>query len=377
MLTHLGIGFSSSWLTAESTDYSTLARNLLAHGSFRLETGYFAAHHPPLFPLLLAFYYGLAEVLHLPEVAVCSMAAIAWLVAAAYQAYVLVFAFSKKEGQARWAALLVAFQPFLLYASFSPLSEIPFVCLLLFSLLKWWEYKQNPSPSNAIILGLGIGLAMLCRSVFIFGPIFLIIGFLSLRRNKNGWKHALIGLSTCLLVIAPWSVHASIEKGRMVLLSSSAMPGIRDGLSFNHKSHRQALKLPEKVATFSNAFWAEYQSMQSPSDWLKFTVNQPLDQSLTTYLYKALRCWYGTDSQAGNLEKINAAIALIWISAFFLAFKRSKQAQFPPKILGIACLILCLYFWGLATLALSIVRYMVPVFALMALYIPILFSRKA
>lgn len=377
VLTHLSVGFFTTWLSAESTDYSLLARNLLTHDSFRLETGYFAAHHPPLFPITLALYYGIAQWLSLPELWVCSAGAIAWLMAAAYQAYASVKCLWHDEKHARLAALFLAFQPFVLYASFSPLSEIPFVFFLMLGLRYFLRYAQDEKLKHLFILALSAGAAMLCRSVFILGPLFLLVAVAWVHVCQKDWKkafaHAGMALGLCLLVVSPWSFYASAQKNQPVFLSSSAMPGIRDGLSFNHKKHRENLDLPPRVEAYSDAFWDLYPQINSPKDWLQFIQDQGVGSSLLTYSYKALRCWYGTDSQNHRLEQINALISVCWLLLFFVAVRRIKKQAYPHTGVLLIVAVLSLYFWGLATIALSIVRYMVPVFALMALYIPAVF----
>ena len=142
------------------------------------------------------------------------------------------------------------------------------------------------------------------------------------------------------LTLAPWQAFLAVQAPEhTVLLSSGGAASLRDGLSFNHKTFRQPLDLPQPVARLSDSVWQHYDQFDGSQALASFLGQQLLEDPvavLATYSYKAARCWYGTDSQNPNMEWLNLAL------------------------LGI-----CVYFWGMAMLVLSIVRYMVPVIALL------------
>jgi hypothetical protein len=79
------------------------------------------------------------------------------------------------------------------------------------------------------------------------------------------------------------------------------------------------------------------------------------------FLLKAARSWFGTDSGAHERPIMILQVFYLGfaIYGFFLLYRQRPETRPQLALL----LILVLYFWGMAFVALSILRYLVPAMA--------------
>ncbi len=98
--------------------------------------------------------------------------------------------------------------------------------LMVFSILVWmfalifWEKK--PTKNRIIVLGIVSGLLLLVKGSTIFIPfIFLILlfSYYSFSHRKK-IVNMIIYILSIIIVVAPWSIYASIKSDRLVLLST-------------------------------------------------------------------------------------------------------------------------------------------------------------
>jgi hypothetical protein len=80
-------------------------------------------------------------------------------------------------------------------------------------------------------------------------------------------------------------------------------------------------------------------------------------------LLKLARSWYGTDSQ--RFEKPTLFIQLAYLALVAWGIWSAWKPGGLDRVFLIGALLIVGYFWGMTFMALSILRYMVPVIALL------------
>jgi hypothetical protein len=219
-------------------------------------------------------------------------------------------------------------------------------------------------------------------------PIALLVGMILgglvfVRRSNERIRYRLafllIFLCGILIPVLPWEIWAYYQTGEVILLSTGGPPSIMDGLTFavNSKGYRPDFQFPGTVRTVMTDLDAQGYYLNSfptilKAVWVEFQ-QQPVGM-VHLFILKGLRSWYATDSGRGEIQSILIQIPYLalLISSFWLCW-REKTNRFLALTIGM----LILYFWGMTTLVLSILRYMSLVFALGFLLAPglVLFLR--
>jgi hypothetical protein len=81
------------------------------------------------------------------------------------------------------------------------------------------------------------------------------------------------------------------------------------------------------------------------------------------YAIKAARAWYGTDS--GRFETSIMMLQIPYLLLIVLGSIAAWRRGGIAKRWAIGAWLIVLYFWGMTIIALSIVRYMVPVMGIL------------
>ena len=164
-------------LNADPDAYRSIAENLRQHGVYGSGSSP-TAFRPPLYPVLLA---ALAV-----DGKVTSTIAGGLNVLFGVATVVLTFWLGRHWRLGRWsfaAAALVAIDPILLNQSSLVMTETLATCLATASLLAITAWNAKPSPRRALLAGLAIGLACLCRPTFL--PwLGLVAGGMILYRSR-------------------------------------------------------------------------------------------------------------------------------------------------------------------------------------------------
>ena len=366
-------------------DYAPQVASLLAGTGFVSADGGPLYRYPPVFPLLLAGSYRIADVLSVNRGSIIFLAS-ALLIAASS---VIIFAIARSfftASAAFLSAVVFASHPHVLYLLLMPMSETPFMVLFfgsVFFLLKALSGKEQAHQLHyAIGCGVLLGLAMLTRPIALFLPGVFAISMILWGHPKPRAKFVfcLLFVSTVSLVISPWEVFLYKKRHEVVLLSSGGVPGLRDGLSFNNKTVRQKLELPKKVEQLSNEAWVRDRSFATSRDIKQFLLEK-LRQKPTAvaelFALKAVRAWFGTDSQDPRLELINKVLLIVYgpvvgLGLFSYWRDRKGELALPKTIVLLVC-----YFWFMTILVLSIARYMVPAVGLLLIFAAYPIERSA
>jgi 4-amino-4-deoxy-L-arabinose transferase-like glycosyltransferase len=374
--------FSSGFHTQDATDYISyydpVSRNLLNGVGFIRPDGTPAINNPPGYPIVLAGVFSFARILRLPENLVFS----AFVLICMGLSSLFVFLLAQKIWGIRggWvSALFFMTYPFILWLTKQPNSEIPFMVAFYASLYLFWCGLKGQKYVGFLLFLAGIfaGGAMLIRGIAI-GVGFLLFGlFLILKKDVLIKARIILALAVLLgnfLVVLPWQIWVYEKTGQMVLLGTNSVSSIRDGLTFAviSKSYRQGISLPADVNKLQNEFVTENASMNSLGAVFRTLKQHLMEEPLTVlklYLIKIARSWYGTDS--GSMESTSLIIQLFYGVIVLLATLIVWRAK-NVRAEGLVFLVwgLVFYFWMMTTIALSILRYMTPVFGLFALLIP-------
>ncbi len=251
----LRLGLQLTWqpeLAADAADYDRLARGLAAGQGMVNTDGAPTSFRPPLYPLLLALWYGplgggpriavLFQIgLDLATVALTYDLARRWL----------------SERLALVAAALVAVNVALISASARLLSESLFTMLLVLSAwlaVRWLEAARDGEPcgGRAAATGLAIGLGTLTRGVLLpFAPLLVLAAAAPERRLPRGSLALLVSFA---LTLAPWTARNARVHGAFVpvttqvgitLYAGFAPPGGIFGLQPRDAVVRRVERLPE------------------------------------------------------------------------------------------------------------------------------------
>lgn len=170
-------------------------------------------YRPPLFPLMLAAVYGLVG--HQVEFARLVQTVIGTLTC------LVCFALGRRLGGAGTglvAAALAALYPLFILFSTVLMAETLLIALVGTCLWLGARWEEQSTAGSAACLGVGIGLAALCKPVVLAWLPFLIGGRL---RRSGQWRHALVVLLAAGLVILPWSLRNLAQTGHFVPISSN------------------------------------------------------------------------------------------------------------------------------------------------------------
>lgn len=382
LLAGLVCGALFHWLAPGSlrhdwtTDYVAPTEALLEGRGLRAENGAVLTSHPPVFPVLLAAEYRFAEGLGLDRLTVTSSYAV--LLLAATAALLGTFAgrrFGSRAGWVAWAGAMLG--PPLLFATLRPLSVIPFLLALSVAVVSAVEAsaRERGKLRPAAASGAALGLGLLTRAIALYLPLLFAVLLVVVGRGarRARWASAAVLLLVAAAVIAPWILWLRVETGQWVPVASNAGRSLRDGLSFNAKEFREPLDLPAGVERVSASALARYEEIVGFGSYLSFWRGELLRSPgdvLQTVLYKSARAWYGTDRQAARLERGGLVLALGYLLATVgaaILLRRRRDGDPWARALILAVVATGLYFWGMATMALSIARYMIPVYALLPL----------
>jgi hypothetical protein len=359
----------------EASDYDVfyrpVAQNIVEHKGLTIN-GEFAARFPPGFPAYLAAQFYLADRLGVSRNSlILTTNVLAGALSAVLLLLVARLIFPPKI--ALISALLWATYPFDLWLIKQPNSEVPFVLTLYLSIWFFVRVLKMGGLSQTAFVGLLLALVGLIRPIAGLAPLVMSLIVMLKREMTFTRRLGIVGvlLGTFGIAISPWMVELHSHTGHFALLSTGGPPSIADGLTFAAKpsGSSAAGPAPSDVVALANRIQSIQQSPQSLSDIVTVMAAQLRNDPVPVvelFLLKMARSWYGTD--ALRYERVIGATQcfyFFWIlPGIWLAWK-----AFPCQRLELCLfLLLVLYFWGMTVVALSILRYMVPVMGLLMMF---------
>lgn len=364
-----------SYRANEQTDYFTTyepeARNFLAGRGFLLPDNSVSTVHPPGYAFLVAGIFALSNWLGVSEELSLSVFAIICM------ALVSMFVFLL--ARMLWgvlpgliASLIWMTYPFALWLTKQPNSELPFMVALYGGLCLFWYALTRRLPARAYFLcGLILGAAMLIRPIALgVGLVLSVIVWFTRRELSRRTRYLIMSmlLLGSLVMVLPWEAWIYHKTGQVIPLTTNGVNSMRDGVTFAvwTKGYRQESNVSPDILQVMENIRAQQYEISTFGDLrsIMFREFQAHPIAVTKLLLLKLgRSWYGTDSR--RLEK---PILLIQLGYLVLvawgAWSAWKRGGYYRAFLMCA-LLMTVYFWGMTFLALSILRYMVPVVGLL------------
>jgi hypothetical protein len=231
-----------------------------------------------------------------------------------------------------------------------------------------------------LFVGVLAGIAMMIRPIAI-GLGLLEASLLILLRHKRSMRQAL-ALSVVVLVgnttaVLPWELWLHSVTGRVIILSTGGQSAVRDGLTFAAGEYGQHAKnVPEDVHSLMERILRASEQQRSLAIISQVLWNEFFQRPIAVLKLMALkvsRSWFGTDTQRfeGTIKIIQAIYLTIAIASTIICWRLAGRL----RTLAIVAWAVVFYFWAMTSMAMSIVRYMVPSMALLFLLFPVFFLR--
>lgn len=284
------------------------------------------------------------------------------------------------------AAVLWSVYPVNLWLGKQPNSEVPFIFLLFFTVLLFVKYLSNPvpSPKQMVLVGLSAGAAALVRPVAI-AMVLPMLGALLPRTRYQLSSRARLVLAVAMiggfsLAVAPWEVWVLERTGELIPLADNGPPSILVGImdAGTNEAGVDSVALPRPVNEIASViytggwreWWGQQHHLKSYDGLFDVLIPWMIEHpwAATKILaVKVVQAWYATDS--GWFER---EIALLHVPLVLLAihgWRRAWRAGGVRRRYAALALLLTIYFWAITVVVMSLVRYMVPVFGILAVLV--------
>lgn len=355
----------------DSTDYACcyepVARNLVDGLGLYFPNGKFADHYPPGFSLLLALIFEAGRVTgedfaYKVFVVLCSLLGV-WCV----------WGIGRLLGGRALGLLsgaMLATYPFWLWLQRQPNPETPYIPLVLAGVYCGLR-AIGPGGSGgrgwvrwALGSGVMFGLACMVRPAGLplafamaGGAMFALR--LELRRRL---VTAVLIVAGFVVSILPWELTVWQMTGKVVLLSGNSGVGLKDGLVWAIEP-RHPIAISPEVRRLMEAANQRTEEISKLGGYVKFVASQvgPNPKGVLGFIWlKVTRVWYGTDSNLHEMEGLVVQLPYTILSflGLWLLARREPGATAGMVLITLAC-------WGMAALIMPLLRYMVPVNAML------------
>jgi Dolichyl-phosphate-mannose-protein mannosyltransferase len=387
----MGLAPNSFRPTANYNDYLSFykppAVSLLSGHGYSWHHGQPALHDPPGYPLILAFFYGLADIMHVGREGMVNVVTVLTLALACVLVYRLARAmFGLRVGVL--AGLLWVTYPIEVLMAPYRFAEVPFTPIMILTALIFVDgaNKGIPSWRRVFVVGVLIGFDALIRpqAILLIVPYALALWYLSRQvragrdgeapggtRNVRAW--GLVGLATILgfsyvLTIAPWEAWVKIKTHHVIALSDGGPSAMLNGLTvgLHPKDERGSAHLPASVMAVERRVQADQSHLTTTGKIVTFMGHQFSSHPVAVaelFLLKGASAFYGTNSLTHQalIALVQAPYLILMLIGLILAWRsggrRRWYAVFLVMVVG--------YMWVMTIAVLSIVRYMTPALGLM------------
>ena len=207
--------------SADSVAYAITGKNLFSGKGFSYQ-GTVQLVHPPLYPILIGFFWRLTNNLEFSGQVVSAIAG-GLLVIPVY--YFAKATYGRRAGLL--SAIFVVICPILVYGSTETFSESLYTLFLISSIALVWKALSSRNLLWISLAGLTTGLSFLTHPLgILFVPIFLVFLFLSpflipASTLKSVFKKAALFLAAFIIVCLPYWVFLHKHLGRWSLSANT------------------------------------------------------------------------------------------------------------------------------------------------------------
>lgn len=345
------------------------------------KTGYFVTRWPPGHPIIIAMIYTLADQLDINRDKLVTLTFLLLYAFASCLIYKITSLFFGGY-TSFFSAIIWTTYPFNLWLTKQPNSEIPFFIFFFWSIYLLLIGIRSNSTRYIVGASILISLAMLIRAAALLVPIFFVISFwtyfLYKRNEKDGWKFknilkkSFIVIVVPILITAPWEIIVYKETGKVLPLTST-------GADLISITNLNILKpRPDGALIVSDELRDNLVSTLSFEERCSIIldycdVNKPLIIpkksiyiSAELYWIKFKRAFHGVDTKRFE-DEVTLVQWFYFIPILFglvLTFRKENTA-----LLNIVIASLSIYFLAISVIGLPLLRYMLPVFGLYAIYV--------
>lgn len=220
----LALWIGGDGLHRDPDGYLAMSQRFIDRGALEA-SGSPSAYRPPLYPLLLAGWgmaFGLTP---------AAIAVLHWLLGAATVMLALVLGRQWELGAAAYlGAILVACDPILLNQSAQVMTETLATFLAAAALVALAAYSIRPANSTALVAGLILALAALCRPTFLLWGAATVaaMAWFAPRQSSDGRPRTRIarmlpGLACAIGLaagLAPWGIRNWVQIGAPVVTTT-------------------------------------------------------------------------------------------------------------------------------------------------------------
>ena len=358
----------------EETDYfvsyEPIARNLLAGRGVSRDGEHLATEYPPGYSLILAGIYTASNLLGVSEDAALSAFAVICMALVSMFVFLLARMFWGTL-PALLSALAWMTYPFALWLTKQPNSELPFMVALYGGLVLFWYALSRRLPARCYFLcGIVLGVAMMIRPIAMgVGLVLSVLVWFTRRELSRRTRGVMISmlLLGSLIAILPWEVWVYHKTGQVIPLQTNGVKTMRDGLTFSvwSKGYREATSTPPDVLQVMENIRERQEEIQKFGDFRAVLSREIQAHPVAVaklFLMKLGRSWYGTDSKRLETPILLIQLAYLLLVAWGAWNAWKRDGKYRGLVIGV--LLITVYFWGMTFLALSILRYMVPVVGL-------------
>jgi 4-amino-4-deoxy-L-arabinose transferase-like glycosyltransferase len=359
--------------------YFPVAQNILGGKGIVTETRESPYRYPPGFPLILAGvlkasgWAGLDE-----ETALQSISFATSILTAALIFRMTSRAFGRPTAVV--AALAWLTYPFYLWDTKQHSSEQPFfiVFLLLVDCLILGLGSEAPRRWRGLLAGVLVGIAALIRpvAVALSAPLCVLVLIIARRWTARGR----LLFCACLVLgnlvaISPWEYYLWQKTGRFLPLSDNGPYSIWDGIALTRcitlYDGKPFPPIPDDVRSLMREVELREDAMSRSTGRIgSFLRDAAVERPLTAaklYALKVVRCWYATFTV--RFEKYSAAIQLPYVVLAAYGLAGAWRRGGPARDLALITVLIVLYFWAMTVLVVSVLRYMMPVMALLMVFV--------
>jgi hypothetical protein len=366
--------------------YQPPAAHLLAGKGYTSLSGSPALHDPPGYPLILAFFYWIADGLGVGREGTVNVLTVVTLAVACVLVYRLGRAmFGLRVGIV--AAVVWVTYPIEMAIAPYRFAEVPFTPILYLTALIFVDGTRNGLPSwrRMAVVGALIGVDALIRpqAILLVVPYALALwvrarqvrahgndsaGTVATRRRWAAGGLCVVLFVSYLAAVAPWEVWVRVTTHQTIALSKAGPSSILDGLTVGLRAQdeRGHASLPSSVLAIEKRVSADRSRLTSVGKIVQFMDRQFRAHPLAVaelVAIKAASSFYGTNSLTHQL--LIALVQLPYLALMIAGLVLAWRAGEWLRSLSVFVVLVVGYMWLMTIGVLSIVRYMTPALGLL------------